>query len=307
MSKTLKHIEYFINKISNSKNLSSLTIRSYKNDLLSFYNYFKENKDWSKIDILKYIEYLRLERKLKDTSIKRAIVTVNQFYCVLYEDKLLSNNPTKQLKLNFKKEKRLPKTLTVSEVTKILKVINKKLSDPTTKFNGFINVRDAALIDLLITTGMRIGEISSLSLSDIISHDHTILIHGKGRKQRLIYISSKETWDRLKKWIKVRLTLDCSHNMVFVNRYYGVLSIYAIEDIYQKYKLAANINSNSTPHYLRHTFATNLLSNGADLRSVQEILGHSSISTTEIYTEVTNKRKKKVLDKYNYRNKMIEL
>ena len=209
-----------------------------------------------------------------------------------------------KLKINFKKEKRLPKTLTVKEVSKILDTVDKKLEKVTSSFSIYINTRDAAVIDLLITTGMRINELSSLTLEDIIHYDHTILIHGKGRKQRLIYISSQITWDRLKNWLKVRKEVDSDCSYVFLNRYYKRLSIYAIEDIYTKYRNAAKINEKSTPHYLRHTFATNLLSNGADIRSVQEILGHSSISTTQIYTEITNKRKRQVLSKFNYRNKL---
>lgn len=126
----------------------------------------------------------------------------------------------------------------------------------------------------------------------------------KGRKQRLIYISCKQTWNNLLQWLKVRRTRPVNTDKVFVNRFGKQISIHGIEYIYNNIKIAAKINENSTPHYLRHTFATNLLANGADLRSVQEILGHSNIATTEIYTEVTTKRKKQVLNKYNYRNKL---
>ncbi len=105
-------------------------------------------------------------------------------------------------------------------------------------------------------------------------------------------------------WLKIRKTKPTNTNKLFVNRYGYPISIHGIEYIYRTIKANSGINTKSTPHYLRHTFATNLLANGADLRSVQEILGHSSIATTEIYTEVTVGRKKQVLNKYNYRNKL---
>lgn len=130
------------------------------------------------------------------------------------------------------------------------------------------------------------------------------LVHGKGRKQRLIYISCLQTWSNLSRWMKLRKTLITQTDKLFVNRYGNQLGIHGIEYIYQTAAAAADLSGHSTPHYLRHTFATNLLANGADLRSVQEILGHASVSTTEIYTEVTAKRKKQVLTRYNYRNKL---
>ncbi|MBU1143211.1 MAG: tyrosine-type recombinase/integrase [Firmicutes bacterium] len=288
----------FIKKIENSKNLSFLTIYAYKSDLSDFIGFSDQ------LNIIDYVNNLRLVKKLKDTSIKRKLVTINMFYEYLLDKGLVDNNPISKLKFNFKKERKLPKTLTIKEVSKILEVIDRSLTETTSYFSVYIYTRNAAVMDLLITTGMRINELSSLKLEDIIYHDHTILIHGKGRKQRLIYISSQTTWDRFKNWLKIRKDMECNHTYVFTNRYHNRLSIYAIEDIYSKYKVQAKINNQSTPHYLRHTFATNLLSNGADIRSVQEILGHSSITTTQIYTEVTNKRKRQVLNKYNYRNKL---
>ena len=295
-------IDHFIDKIVNTRNLSPLTVKAYQSDLMDFINFDTKNID--KKDVISYINHLRTNRHLKDTSIKRKLVTINQFYQYLIEDELISNNPLLKIKFNFKKEKRLPKTLSVREVSRILRSINDKLESSVKPFSLYINCRDAAVLDLLITTGMRINELSFLKLEDIIYHEHTILIHGKGRKQRLIYISSQVTWDRLKTWLKIRQDTQYNDSFVFLNRYHQRLSIYAIEDIYTKYRDLANVNSKSTPHYLRHTFATNLLANGADIRSVQEILGHSSITTTQIYTEVTNKRKKRILSKYNYRNKL---
>lgn len=171
-------------------------------------------------------------------------------------------------------------------------------------FEKWKTSRNLALIDILISTGIRIAEAANISINDIINSERIILIHGKGRKQRLIYISCPETWNNITLWIKMRNTRTTNTDMLFVNRYGEPISIHGIEYIYNSLKIQSGININSTPHYLRHTFATNLLTNGADLRSVQEILGHSSVSTTEIYTEVTTKRKKQVLNKYNYRNKL---
>ena len=147
--------------------------------------------------------------------------------------------------------------------------------------------------------------ILDLKIEKVNNNDEKIiLIHGKGRKQRLVYISSEKTWNNLINYITIRNVRCYNTNYLFVNKFNEKLSINSIDNIYRKYKKLANINNKSTPHYLRHTFATNLLSNGADIRSVQELLGHSSISITEIYTEVSKSRKVEVLSKYNYRNNL---
>ncbi len=288
----------FISYLQATKNLSEKTLCAYKSDLKQFFEF---EKNITAPDICTFVSHLSLDLKLKDSSVRRKIITLKNFYDYLINCDIISASPFAKLKFRFKQEKRLPKTLSVAEVTRILNCFNSEAVNPSA-FAHRVFIRDAALLDLLISTGIRIGEAAALTLEDVITSERTLLIHGKGRKQRLIYISSPITWERLKTLIKERKKSD--NNFLFVNRYGNPITIHGIEEIYKKYAKKAQINAKSTPHYLRHTFATNLLANGADLRSVQEILGHASVATTQIYTEVTTNRKKQVLKKFNYRNKL---
>lgn len=301
-----KYKDLYLYQMKSTKNLSSRSIKAYTSDLNDFFIYLSDNKfkEIPSAMVLSYIQYLSDTRRLKDTTISRKIVTLKMYFNYI-EKNYNYKNPFKDLKFKFKKERRLPKTLTIKEIQRLLNSVKDSSERFKTGFQQFENVRDLAILDLLISTGIRIGEACGILLSDIIDSERTILIHGKGRKQRLIYISCGDTWKHLKQWIKIRSHLALKNSYLFVNKYGSILSIHSIDNIFKKYRRLSQINPNATPHYLRHTFATNLLSNGADIRSVQEILGHSSISTTEIYTEVSSVRKKKVLSKYNYRNKII--
>ena len=294
----MDYLSKFINYLKATKNLSQKTLAAYSSDLKQFISYEQEILQ---PDVCSFISYLKVDLNLKDTSIRRKIITLKNFYDYLIDNDYIATSPFKKLKFKFKQEKKLPKTLPISDINKILKCFDIETSS-LSNFAQKEFVRDAALIDLLISTGIRIGEAVAITLDDIISSERTLLIHGKGRKQRLIYISSPITWSRIKALAKERA--QSSNNYLFVNRYGQPITIHGVEDIYKKYVKKAQANAKSTPHYLRHTFATNLLANGADLRSVQEILGHASVSTTQIYTEVTTNRKKQVLKKYNYRNKL---
>ena len=295
-------VEEFLSVIKSTKNLSDKTILAYRSDLMDFArtrpNPLDENT------ILNYVQELSQIRQLKDSTITRKLVVLKMFFEYAHSHNYIQQNYFLSHSFKFKREKQLPKTLAVKETTKLLNYAASKTATTTTPFARWKTLRDLALIDVLISTGIRIAEASNISTADIIPSERTILIHGKGRKQRLIYISCPQTWANLMQWLKIRQQLIVDSDMVFVNRYGNQLGIHGIEYIYNSLKKEAGINTRSTPHYLRHTFATNLLANGADLRSVQEILGHSSVSTTERYTEVTTKRKKQVLDKFNYRNKM---
>lgn len=288
----------FISNLKITKNLSPKTLVAYLSDLKQFSGY---EPNILSPNVRSFIAYLACDLQLKDSSVRRKIITLKNFYEFLVESEVLEVSPFQKLKFRFKQERKLPKTLSIGEVTKLLNCF-KDCDEQRTPFATKEYVRDAALIDLLISTGIRIGEAAAITLDDIVTAEHTLLIHGKGRKQRLIYVSSPVTWARISALVKERKRVNGNH--LFVNRYNNPISIHGIEDIYKKYARKAQINVKSTPHYLRHTFATNLLANGADLRSVQEILGHASVATTQIYTEVTTNRKKQVLKKYNYRNKI---
>ena len=296
--------EEFLETAQSTKNLSSKTIIAYRSDLKDFCA-FADCDALNKVIILSYVHKLSQERKLKDSTINRKIIVLKMFFEYLYSQNFIESNYFKLHNFKFKKEKRLPKTLAVKETAKLLTCLTNQNLAAQSNYEIWKTTRNLAMIDILISTGIRIAELSNISVNDIISAERVILIHGKGRKQRLIYISCPQTWSNLTQWLKIRKTRPVNTDKVFVNRYGEQISIHGIEYIYNTVKKNANINSNSTPHYLRHTFATNLLANGADLRSVQELLGHSSIATTEIYTEVTAKRKKQVLNKYNYRNKLF--
>ncbi len=293
----------FLQVIQSTKNLSDKTVLAYRSDLNDFQEFLQDN-ELDETVILKYVMMLSKERGLKDNTVCRKLITLKMFFSFLYEQGYTDVNYYQNHHFRYKKERRLPKTLAVKETSKLLTYLTDCAAKESTEFEKWKSIRNLALIDVLISTGIRIAEASNISLSDIIHSERTILIHGKGRKQRLIYISCNETWNNLTRWLKVRKSRPTNTDKIFVNRFGEQLSIHGIEYIYNSTKTACGINEKSTPHYLRHTFATNLLANGADLRSVQEILGHSSVATTEIYTEVTTKRKKQVLNKYNYRNKL---
>ena len=300
MTNVANFCEEFLLTAKSTKNLSDKTIIAYRSDISDF-EQFLQGSSICETSVLTYVQYLLTERNLKDSTICRKLISLKMFFEYLYEQEHIPVNYYKSNSFRFKKERRLPKTLSTKEVEKLMTYATKSANADNAPWKS---IRDLALIDILISTGIRIAEASNISINDIIYSERTILIHGKGRKQRLIYISCPQTWNNLTSWLKIRKTKNPQTDKVFINRYGNQLGIHGIEYVYNQMKLHCGINSASTPHYLRHTFATNLLSNGADLRSVQEILGHASVSTTEIYTEVSAKRKIQVLNKYNYRNRI---
>ena len=300
----IHYLENYISSLKTERNLSEKSIKAYYSDLSNLIIWMKENNclELENVQISLYIKWLQTNRKLQDSSIKRKYVTIKTFYKYLISNKIISQSPMENCRISFKVSKLLPKTLSSLEIKKLLKSPVDDLNSLDSDFRRNICIRNIAIIELLYCLGLRIGELVNINVKDIDLEEQTILIHGKGRKERILFISSDEVMEILKTWLSLRSLFKPSNDSLFVNKYGNSLTIYSIEDIFYKYRDLSGIDSRSTPHFLRHTFATQLLNNGADLRAVQEILGHSSITTTQIYTEVSTERKKQVLLKFNARN-----
>ena len=300
--------EFLIN-LQTKSNRSVETINAYKYDINAFI-VFLSNRPIRLKEVQDYFSTL-IKKGYKTTSIKRKMLSFHLFFKYLMSRKVIRYNYIDKLDLELTKETRIPKTISITNIRRILKYLIRQVEKASKSNNAandayFRAVRNLALFDLLISTGIRIGEASKIEFKDIDLYEHTILIHGKGKKERITYISSLDAWENISNYLSIRRKILSNHHYVFINKDNERLSTHAIGMIFRNIKTKLRIKSNISPHSFRHTFATNLLSNGGDIRSVQELLGHSSIATTEIYTHVDIKRRKQVLKKYNYRNRLFD-
>lgn len=310
-------IHLFIKAGSIERNLSENTLKAYGCDLKTLDRAFGE-RDVEEVtieDIREVIKDMEENHRYEDATIKRRMATMKVFFTFLEEEGIISDAPTGKIKRNYRITRRLPRVLSTRELRRLLEAVYKETKtakkaqsqDSTCKEpNGNLvrACRDRVMLEVLSSTGMRIGELVKIDVGDIDPHERTVRILGKGRRERMIYISSDEVLDAIKEYSSHRRRILAYTQALFLNKYNKRLSIFSVENVFRKYCKRARIKNHYTPHCLRHTMATMLLSNGADIRSVQEILGHASIVTTQIYTEVSSKHKRKVLMKFNQRNRM---
>lgn len=299
-------IQQFLAYKKNYHNLSERTIKAYQSDLTALQEFCSHYQLPLTQGILQHMENLNQTNALKPTSLKRKMITYRMFYKFLVTKKKIEpDSEFEHYRANYIIPKKMPRTLKIRDINQLLNYMYQRLSHPMTSLYQKRNcIRDIALLELLISTGIRISEASLINLSDYDQLENSLLIYGKNRKERMIYLSSPETCQALLTYLAIREQFSPNDQSFFLNKYGKRLSIYGIENIFAKYLQLANIETKATPHYLRHTFATELLNNGANIREVQELLGHSSIVTTQIYTEVSIERKKHVLNSFNYRNEM---
>lgn len=268
------YINEFLNYLINEKGYSKYTIKSYNDDLLNFYGYLDENKimDIDYNTIRGYLNYL-YNLKLSNKSIARHISALRSYFKYLTKEKYIKENPMKLIS-NPKIERKLPKYLNYRELEEILEIPDK---------STFLGLRNALILELLYSTGVRVSELVNIKLSDIDLLNKKIIILGKGNKERIVLFGNK-AYELIVEYLNKRNT-GCEY--LFVNNNKKVLTDrgvrYVIDSIVKKSALKFKIS----PHTLRHTFATHLLNNGADLKSVQDLLGHENISTTGIYTHVS--------------------
>ncbi len=286
----IKFLEY----LENQKNYSKNTTKSYKNDLIQFINFLKEEKifDFENVeydDFVKFIGKLKVSN-FKEKTIARKVASIKSFYKFLISRKYIKKNPSLLIQ-SPKIPEKLPNFLTYKEILKILEIPYK---------DKWLYLRDKAIIELLYSTGIRVGELANLKINDINFVDELIKVKGKGKKERMVPVG-KIALNCLIEYIEKRP--NKKEEFVFLNKYGGRLTERSIERIIKKYSLIQGINKKVTPHTFRHTFATHLLDRGADLRFVQELLGHERITTTQIYTHLTIEKLKELYEKFHPRNK----
>lgn len=283
MQQTNLYIKEFLDYLRLEKGSSEKTIKSYNVDITYFFNL--TNKSYDKIikdDIFLFIEHLK-SSNFKHNTIQRKISSLKSFYRFLYINKYIEIDPINSIK-TMKKQKRLPEVLDENDFKKIIETYN---SEPN-------NVRDKLILKLLIATGARVSEIVNLNISDIEDNDYKyIRVLGKGSKYRYIPIYHDIALE-LKNFILREREILKSKNTYKLFPNTNRSSFYSS---LKKHALNANIEKKVYPHIIRHSIATILLKNGADIRVVQELLGHSSISTTEIYTHVEKSKLKSIYDK----------
>lgn len=302
--KQKQYISEFTHLLSIERNLSSKTLKAYKSDLncMMSWMFLKKHASLNSSSVYDYFSYIQSSDELKACTIKRKYVSIKQFFDFLNREGYAKERFLKFSSRKYQLPKRLPKTLSLDEIQTLISAATSEFQHSDTEYKQRLCLRNMCIIELLFCLGLRIGEIAALNISDYSSSEGSILIHGKGNKERILFISSPIVAQKINLWITIRTSFYPEETAFFINRYGRRLSIYGIEKVFFKYQQKSHINPSSTPHYLRHSFATQLLNNGASIRDVQELLGHNSIVTTQIYTEVSIARKKEVLMKYNGRN-----
>lgn len=280
----MQHLfQEFLNYIKIERNLTQNTIAAYKNDLTRYYYFVKEQKimtpDKITVQIIRdYINTLA-DIGLSENSMARNISTLRSFHSYLLDENYIDDNPTQFIqapKLSMK----LPEVLEISEIEDLLHQVD--LATPK-------GIRDYAIIETLYSTGVRVSELISIKQKDLFLKEHLVIVFGKGKKERIVPFGNK-AYNSISRYLQeVRTTLAQkrkSNDMIFLNMRGTPISRMGIWKIIKEYVKLAGIKKNVSPHIFRHSFATHLLEGGANLRAVQEMLGHSDISTTQIYTHL---------------------
>ena len=287
-----QNLRSFFNFLIIEKGLSKNTVKAYETDIKGFIKWINKNNKQSLLNIKessvnRYISYL-FSLKLKSSSVNRKISSLKSFYLFLLKKKLIRHSPFSEV-ISPKQEKYLPASMSESEVEKLL-------NSPDASKD--IEQRDKAMIEMLYATGMRISELVNLKITDIDMNRSVIKVMGKGSKERLIPFGESAS-EALFNYLKTRK--DSSSKEVFISNRGRKITRVAFWQRIKVYLLRENLKISISPHTLRHAFATHLLNRGADLRSVQLLLGHSDLSTTQIYTHIAKQRLGDVLKKHHPR------
>lgn len=283
-------ISNYLNYCKTHKRLSTHTLRAYKNDLMQFYNSNNEC-------VVSYIEGLT-HSNLKTSTLRRKIASLKVFYSYLQSKNVITDNPFNQLRFQFRAEKTLPKTIPHDSLKILYTYLQKKIISAKTIYQKQKAERNLLIVSLLLSTGIRISELCHIRIKDINLTEQTLQILGKGKKERMIFIGDERTFQLL----KVYITCYCNHTDDFLfpgKSPQKPLTEQSVRLLLKTAKTQTRLTTTITPHMFRHSFATMLLDNDVDIRYIQQILGHSSISITQIYTHVSQSRQKEILSSCN--------
>ncbi|WP_294561661.1 tyrosine-type recombinase/integrase [uncultured Traorella sp.] len=279
-----KHLCNYLEECEN-KRLSMHTLKAYRIDLNQYYDYMgMEKLEDDKAGLVSYIRFLNERYEAK--TVKRKLASLHAYFCYGEYEDLIDINPLRKIRYRIKEEKSLPKTIATDHLKQLFASMS---------YSG--KERDIAILDILISTGIRVSELCSLKKEDVDLHEGMIRVHGKGKKERVIYLGEKVVHS-LKNYEKIQKKSE----YYFTNKYDQKMSEQSIRNLIHKAGDHAQISTPMTPHMFRHTFASLLLQEEVDIRNIQYILGHSSITTTQIYTHISNNQQKKILIDKNPRN-----
>ena len=298
------YIQDYLGYIKFEKKLTKNTIDNYELDLLLFLRYLNDNKfnDFNSLkenDIVSYLKYLSEDKNLNSRSVERHLTTLRNFFKYLFKMKFIAKDIMINID-NLKLQKNLPNVLSINEVNELLDI---KLENP-------FNYRTKAMLELMYGSGLRVSELVNLTLYSIDLYNNTILIEGKGRKERIVPLGEVAK-EYLELYLEQRSSLVKKKNgltdKLFLNNHGKPITRNGFNFLLNNILKEKGIDKKITPHTLRHSFATHMLNNGADLRSIQELLGHSDIVTTRIYTHVSNDKIHENYDKYIMRSDENEI
>lgn len=297
---TQDYLKDYLEDCSLRKRLSQKTIRAYKIDLHQYFDFIGTSED----DLKKINEYVHFLNKKysKYKTVKRKIASIKAFYSYLEYEEIIAFSPFRKVRTKIKEPKTLPKIIQKDYLDKIFQGLFNDLNTAKTDYKKKLAIRNIAIIELLFSTGIRISELCNIHIEDINFQDRSLKIYGKGSKERVLYLGNDQVLQFLKKYIELNEDSHQENNYLFLNKFNTQLSEQTVRILLKNIEHKLNLSIHITPHMFRHTFATILLEKDVDIRYIQNILGHSSISTTQIYTHVTYPKKKEIMIEKNPMN-----
>lgn len=300
MQSIIQPIHQYLDFCQYQKKLDSKTIKAYRIDLTQFDTYLQqENLSLNRLSVLQYIKQLNLHYKPR--SVNRKIASIKAFCRYADDEELIDANPFAKIHASVKEPFLLPRTIPIYTIEAMLSIAHQKINTASTPTKQLFCLRDTAVMELLFATGIRVSELCQLNVSDIDLVDGNVKIYGKGAKERIIQLCNNSVLQVLKDYCyKFNLS---NNDCFFKNRLGHRLSEQSVRIILKNYASEIGVTTTITPHMFRHSFATLLLEEDVDIRYIQQLLGHSSITTTQIYTHVSTAKQKSILATKHPRNK----